>query len=354
MNVGRVCFISSTARQQRPLLDGSTRYRCYHVAEGMAAEGRSCAVTTLQTFLGDPSFDFDLYVFHRPTTAQPRFRAVLDSLKRAGKSLVADYDDLIFGPPALALQSSIYKNGHCTEQQALTLFENNLAAMQAFQFVTTSTQPLAERAREFHPAARVAIVPNSMSSRVLALYDVLGRRAARGTREMVGYFAGTRSHDHDFPIAEEAVLALLDENPALKFLVVGPVRLNQAVRDHPRVLHHEVVDYWQLFELMTYCHTSIAPLEETNFNACKSNVKFLEACVVGCRLVASPIPDMERMAESGCAITLPRSPTEWLGSLSERVRDGFNSHADAVNRAWLSTHGTSRISAGALLSALEH
>ena len=42
------------------------------------------------------------------------------------------------------------------------------------------------------------------------------------------------------------------------------------------MLHHEVVDYWQLFELMTYCHTSIAPLEETNFNACKSNVKFLE------------------------------------------------------------------------------
>ena len=63
---------------------------------------------------------------------------------------------------------------------------------------------------------------------------------------------------------------------------------------------------------------------------------------------------MERMAESGCAITLPRSPTEWLGALSERVRDGFDSHADAVNRAWLSTHGTSRISAGALLSALEH
>ena len=316
--------------------------------------GIACAVSTLQTFVNDPSFDFDLYVFHRPTLGVPRFRAVLDSLQRAGKRLVADYDDLIFGSAELALQSSIVKNGHRSEADVVALFARNLEALRSFDVVTTSTEPLATRALEYHPAATVAVVPNTMSRRVLSLYDLLGSRTARRTREMIGYFSGTRSHDHDFPIAEEAVLTFLDEYPAMKFLVVGPVKLSERVSDHPQVLRHDVVDYWHLFEVMSYCHTSIAPLEETSFNSCKSNVKFLEASVVGCRLVASPIPDMVRMEELGCAITLPRSAQEWVGALRERVREGLDADAETTNRAWLSAHGTGRASAAALLSAVEH
>ena len=242
MSIRRVCFVSQTTQLQRPLLDGSTRYRCYHPAEGLAAVGIACVVTTLESFLEDPSLDFDLYVFHRPTMRLPRFGAVLNSLRRAGKRLVADYDDLIFGSAELAVASSIFKNGHRSEPEAVDSFVSNLKAMQAFDVVTTSTMPLAERVREFHPTARVTVVPNVMSQRAIELHDGLGSRVGDPASNLIGYFSGTHSHDLDFTIAAEPMLTVLAEEPTLHFLVVGPVLLCEELARHPRVVRHEVVD----------------------------------------------------------------------------------------------------------------
>jgi hypothetical protein len=60
---------------------------------------------------------------------------------------------------------------------------------------------------------------------------------------------------------------------------------------------------------MSVCSCVIAPLEDTLFNSCKSRVKYLEASLSGCRLVASPIDDMRRVSAPNLALATKQS--EW-------------------------------------------
>ncbi|TKV41702.1 hypothetical protein A0U87_04070 [Sphingobium sp. MP9-4] len=66
---------------------------------------------------------------------------------------------------------------------------------------------------------------------------------------------------------------------------------------------------------MAMCSTVIAPLEMSAFNACKSRVKFLEAALSGCRLVATPIPDMQVIGSTH--LTLANNCDDWYEALSE-------------------------------------
>ena len=79
---------------------------------------------------------------------------------------------------------------------------------------------------------------------------------------------------------------------------MGPLTVEGELLTMPNVFFRPHVDYWDLFKLMSSSALAIAPLEMSMFNDCKSNVKFLEACVAGTYLLATPIPDMKRVGDS--------------------------------------------------------
>ena len=313
--VRSVCFVSTTARNERPALDPSTRYRCYHVAEALGNLGYRCTVTSLATFLGSPTYAHDAYIFHRPAFSA-KFASIVADLHRLGKRLIADYDDLIFGGAEEAIASSIVKNGHLTEEQGIALFARNLEALRLFDVFTTSTKPLCQEVKRFKPDARVEVVPNALPPSLVEFVDGAKLYERQRLPKRIGYFAGSKSHDRDFPIAEAAVRQVLSDDSSSSFIVVGPVELPGSLREHPRVEQYEVVDFLQLPAVMTQCSEVIAPLETSVFNDCKSRVKWLEAAAAGCRLIATPIPDMIEAA--GGWTGLPRSADEWASELSVR------------------------------------
>lgn len=309
-----VCFVSETGRIEQPLIDPSVRYRCYHPAETLSRAGHSCTVLSAAKFYENPCFDHDIYVFHRPNMARRNFLQVIRNLRRTGCRLIADYDDLIFGTEKVALVSSAVKNATLTPERAIAAFASNLAGLREFDRVTTSTEPLAARVREFNPGAEVAVVPNIVPHSVLTLQDYLGTYHRPRPEKTIGYFAGTKSHDRDFPVVGAALHRVLSENADFSLLVVGPVAIPKEIAALPNVFTAPVVNYLRLPSLMAMCSTVIAPLEDSAFNACKSRVKFLEAALSGCRLIASPIPDMAIIGPEH--ITLATDMDDWYRTLS--------------------------------------
>jgi len=308
------CFVTETARVDRPVLDPSVRYRCFHPAEALAAKGHLCSVYSAPQFAARPSVDFDVYVFHRPSVARPAFRKVFERLSKLGRVLVADYDDLIFGSRETAACSSAVRNKGMTLDQATIAFDRNLEALNMFSRVTVSTAPLAARVRQANPSAKVQVIPNHITESMRGFHRRLGTATQKRSRRQIGYFAGTKSHDRDLPIAEEVLHRVLSENQDFSLLVVGPVRLPGSLASLPNVVCCEAVPYWRLPWLMALCHTVIAPLETSAFNDCKSRVKFLEAALAGCRLVATPIPDVRAIGERH--ITLCSTNEDWYRALS--------------------------------------
>ena len=309
-----VCFVSETGRADRPLQDPSVRYRCYHPAEVLTEKGHYCTVISAQKFYENPNLDYDVYVFHRPNMARPGFLDVVQMLQRQKRSLIADYDDLIFGTQEIALNSSAVKNGTLTPERAIAAFSNNLAGLREFDMVTVSTEPLADRVRQFNPDARVAVVPNIVPRSILSVQGEFQTHLRLRSPTTIGYFAGTKSHDKDFPVVEAALHRVLLENPEFSLLVVGPVAIPRAIASLPNVSTAPVVNYFRLPSIMAMCTTVIAPLEESDFNSCKSRVKFLEAALAGCRLIASPIPDMQLIGPHH--LTLAADANDWYEALS--------------------------------------
>ncbi|RBP88229.1 glycosyltransferase involved in cell wall biosynthesis [Rhodobacter sp. 140A] len=309
-----ICFVSETGRVEDPLQDPSVRYRCYHPAEALVAEGHDCTVVAAATFYENPLLKHDIYVFHRPNMARANFAPVLAGLRKLGATLIADYDDLIFGDEELALVSSAVKNGTLTEEKAIVAFKSNLAGLRQFDKVTVSTEPLAARAREFNPDAEVCCAPNVIPESILSIQRANRTPFLKRSATNIGYFAGTRSHDKDFPIVEAALHRVLCENPHFNLLVVGPVVMPRSLAALPNVNTAPVVNFLRLPSLMSMCSSVIAPLEASKFNDCKSRVKFLEAAIGGCRLIASPIPDMQAIGED--RLTLATSTDDWYEALS--------------------------------------
>ncbi|MGV0879738.1 glycosyltransferase [Martelella sp. FLE1502] len=114
---------------------------------------------------------------------------------------------------------------------------------------------------------------------------------------------------------EDVLYRVLSERPDVGLYVVGPVSVPSALASLPNVKTAAAVDYWRLPALMSICSKVIAPLEESAFNECKSRVKFLEAALSGCHLLASDIPDMAAIGEEN--LTLARSKDEWYEALTD-------------------------------------
>jgi len=317
MNRKTICFISETGRGDRPILDPSVRYRAYHSAEMLLGYGHFCAIYSATQFYKNPCFDYDVYVFHRPNIARSMFSEVITALRSMGRRLIADYDDLIFGDGELALISSSVKNGTLTPELAISSFASNLEALRSFDRITASTEPLADRVREYNPGAEVMVVPNIVPDSVISFHESLGTPFRRRASSIIGYFAGTKSHNKDFPVVEAALHRVLSENSRLQLLVVGPVTVPQSIASLPNVSVTPAVNYLRLPSLMSLCNTVIAPLEKSAFNACKSRVKFLEAALSGCRLIASPIPDMQMIGADH--LELADNLNDWYEALSEPI-----------------------------------
>lgn len=318
-----VCFVSETG-QTRPLMDPSVRYRCFHPAEKLMIEGHRCTITTAAKFYETPNLGHDIYIFHRPNAARPNFTTIIDALKRQGAILIADYDDLIFGTPDIALASSAVKNGTLSEERAIIAFASNLAGLRVFEKVTTSTEPLANRVREFHPDARVEVVPNFLPDSILRPHIKNGTPFIKRPSTSIGYFAGTRSHDKDFPVVDAVLHRVLLENPEFSLLIIGPVKIPIGIAALPNVTVAPASNFLRLPALMSMCATVIAPLEMSEFNECKSRVKFLEAAIGGCRLIATPIPDM--ISIGAPHLILAENSNDWYEALSNPL-DGHASKA---------------------------
>lgn len=312
----KICFISTTRQNERPLFDPSVRYRCFHPAEMLVSKGAYCVVYSAQKFFNEPCFDFDIYIFHRPTLS-PQYiflPKIIDMLRALKRTVIADYDDLIIGTEDIALSSSMVKNQRCTQEEALLLFKQNTDALLLFDKVFTSTYPLAEQIKAFNKSVTIKVIPNILPDSILAFGDLQKLALRPHSKEYIGYFAGTKSHDKDIEIIEDVLHRVLSENENYRFFVVGPIALPQSIASLPNVLTMGPLSYYRLFNIMSMCSTVIAPLEDTIFNNCKSRVKFLEASLSGCHLIASPIYDMEQIGPK--YMTLAYSKDDWYEALS--------------------------------------
>lgn len=155
--------------------------------------------------------------------------------------------------------------------------EHDFMIFRSCHCIQTSTEPLAEFLRQLNP--HVKIFPNQ----VLALPD----RRVYDEDTPVTLFFGAINREADWMPLMEAINRVLGEwGDRVWVVVVYDRRFYEALAT-PHKTFEPLCDYDRYHEILHQCDLSILPLNDTEFNRMKSDLKFIECAKHGVAVLAS-------------------------------------------------------------------
>lgn len=228
-------------------------------------------------------------------------REIVEHLLSLGKPVVYDTDDLLFAIPP----DNPHHEWAAAQAPAIRHFIGRCSA------VTVSTEELR---RQLLPLQQnVYILPNLLDTN-------LWRRPVQCQEEPVTIiYAGTNTHAADLALLEEALEAVAQSyGNRVEFRFYGCKTERLTLLPGFSFVPF-VQTYSQYAELLQQSGAAIilAPLEETKFNRCKSNVKWLEASACGIAGIYSDLPPYADCIEHGVTGLLVGSdPKQWAAAIS--------------------------------------
>jgi hypothetical protein len=249
----RVLFVSG--------IDGAChRYQVLHRARQVHVAGGAAMV---RSFV-DPDLAAELrrhdvlFLYRVPWS--DRTRSLVGQARAARQPVVGAIDDLVFDPAAESLPSLSRLSG---AERALWLdgVARYRVTLEACDAVVAPTDPLVERARSFGWPAHLHRNALSEPERAVAAQ---ARAAARREAHAVvlGYAAGTPTHDEDLARIAQALAALLSARPQTRLALLGPVALPDALAPfRDRVRRGPRVAWTDLCGWLAAIDVNLAPLD---------------------------------------------------------------------------------------------
>ena len=215
--------------------------------------------------------------------------ADLRRLSQHGVAVSFDNDDNL-----AALDSALAASGTSMESGVHVLRRNKLAFSESIKaarladLTTTTSELLAERYRR-EGASNVVVVGNSLEPRMFGF----GSRS-RHEGVVIGWVASGEHYSdlEQIPIVD-AIQSLLETHPHVRLLTVG-VRLPI---DSERYRHVLEVPFLDLMKAIGAIDIGIAPLADTPFNRCRSDIKLKEYAAGGAAWLASPLGPYRALGE---------------------------------------------------------
>jgi glycosyltransferase involved in cell wall biosynthesis len=301
------------------------RYRVHNPAEALRARGYAVHV-----------IDFaDIDAIRRQgwtARALVLFRAEYDWLAGIAGVLayarahairvVYDIDDLVFDETLAEHIDGLRLMRGYERRRFLAAMPARRRLLLAADLVTVTTEPLARAARRLGRDSLV--IPNALNREQLCLADeIVSAPRPSGDAVRIGYFSGSPTHQRDFAECEPALLTLMDQDPRVRFRLVGWLELSAAWDRHrDRIERLGFMPADQLMRTGAEADINLAPLEAGNpFCEAKSELKFFEAAAVGVPTVATATEPLAAAIEDGASGVLIRDRRDWLAALEALVCD---------------------------------
>ncbi|MDI6821785.1 MAG: glycosyltransferase family 4 protein [Actinomycetota bacterium] len=246
--------------------------------------------------------EFDIIVFQRQFIASS-LRAI-DYANSLGKLTVYELDDDLWHIDKASPAYNFW-----SDPRKLRAVE---AALKACQLVTTSTPYLAELLRQYNK--NVVVLPNMLPSE----YWQVKHESREDGKIIIGW-AGGAHHWSDLEILRGTIEQILDDYPHVELHVVG--MREYPFKEHERIKILKPVRLEEYSKLLSKFDIGIAPLVDTQFNHCKSDLKFIEYGMVGLPVVASKVIPYMKSVVHGENGFLAQNPKDWMKFLRRLIED---------------------------------
>jgi glycosyltransferase involved in cell wall biosynthesis len=295
------------------------RYRVFNIAEALREAGYAIHVLPFDRL-------DDIRRYRWTAHALVLFRAEYDPLVGIGGALryarangmrvVYDIDDLVFDPGIAHRIDGLRAMGTHQCRRFIAAIARQRRLLLESDLATVSTVPLGRAVAALGRPS--AVIPNSLNREQLRIAEQIAaiQRPSDGVVR-IGYCSGTRTHQRDFAICEEALLDIMDRHRELRFRLVGHLDLGRQWQRHrDRVERIGFLPPSELLRAIAETDINLAPLEPDNpFCEAKSELKFFEAAIVGVPTIASATEPFAAAIEDGISGLLVTDPQGWRHAL---------------------------------------
>lgn len=300
-----------------------------------------------------------LVIFYR-VPAVPEVLLILKEAKRLGIRTLWEVDDLVFDPAGYLTNNNLNSinagerkgllAGMKLYREALLLCDESIGSTQALAKVMTETN-----------GRKCYVVENALDQETIELaYQI--RKSRDGRVEVpdkmitIVYGSGTKTHDIDFLSASEAIFSVLSKRTNVKLRIIGELNIDKKFDIFSsRIERAPFSTFAQYLRMIAEADIAIAPLERTIFNDAKSNIKYLEASILGIPSICSPADAFRTAIVDGENGYLAIDTEEWEQKLialvdSADLRLSMGTYAfDSVVQAY-STHRIAKEQLSAILA----
>ena len=218
-----------------------------------------------------------------------------------GAKLIVDLDD-----------DPSHINEDHPDYQALAVREDmRIRMVKIADHLVVATQEIADAVKHLNP--RITVIPNAIDPKI---WEVKKRKKNKNRNIRIGWIA-SGSHIADMPIIKPVMEIILKKYPNVEFHFAG-ITWNEMKGN--RVFHHvgrgaEGYLVFPEWYANLGIDIAIAPLKDTQFNRCKSNIKWLEASMLELPMVASDVTPYRSIRHATTGF-LASNTEQWVKYLS--------------------------------------
>ena len=301
-------------------LEHPKRYRVSHQIEQLEANGLGTD-EVLYTEVKPEMIKFyrAVVVFRCPIT--PEVKELIEKANYYNKRVFYDIDDLVIDKKYTDKIEYVQKMP--TEEKAQ--YDDGVKrmgeTMKLCDYCITTTSALAGELEKY--GKEVYINKNVASEEMVKLSLAAVRRVSKNPEEIIiGYLSGSITHNPDLELVKPALVKILDEFPQVKLCIMGHLDLPEELRRFEnRVIRKPFMDWRGLPEVIAGLDINLAPIEETLFNAAKSENKWTEAALCKVVTAASDFGAFQDVIKDGETGVLCKNGEEWYQKLKNLVVD---------------------------------
>jgi len=243
--------------------------------------------------------------------------------RRLGLPVLYDIDDPLFSISAYETYHNMSALDPAFKTHFLSVAPRYAEMMNSADMVSVSTPGLAEHARLY--TNRPVHVRRNFAD-ADTLNDGAGAMArAAGAQDglfRVVFASGSQGHEADFDLIGDMLAAFITADPNRRLVILGhfkPAHLSGALA--AQTDFHPFTDYDVYLEKLATADVAVMPLQDDQFNRCKSGVRVIDAASVGLPAIVSNVGDLPNLVIEGETGFVASTPQEWRTALETLASD---------------------------------
>ncbi len=265
-----------------------TRYRVINKAEQLRSFSHEVWTVNASDFqMGYAEYASQIIIYRTPYSEQ--FKQLIELAHKYNKPVFYDIDDLVYDT-SYTDQLDYVKTLGKEEKEAYDSGVRSYGKLMELcdAFITSTTDLKNELLKLGKP---VYLNRNLASEELISISEQAIDKTIKDKKKIkIGYFSGSITHNENFDLIRSAILKILKEFPQTELHLVGHLTIPDEMKNYKKqLIVHDFLDWTLLPSLVAEMDINLAPLVDNVFNRAKSEIKWLEAALVGVTTVASDI-----------------------------------------------------------------